>query len=103
MPRCEKCSNSVPSFDLRYVQGEKTMLVCRVCRAPTDVVASQYEMDQQLAAVSLHQYETADGRKDYQVKAEVSVKGLDVNYKFTLDEARQFFKNGSKKVDLKAV
>jgi len=105
MPKCERCSSSVPSFNLKCVRGEgsKTEVVCPACRKPEEVVGAHPE-DKQLAAVSLHQYETADGKKDYRVKTEVAHGGLDINYQFTFEDARQFFKNGAKKkADLKAV
>lgn len=105
MPRCERCNNSVHSYDLRCVRGEggKTEVVCATCRKPEEVIAPHPE-DRQIAAVSLHQYETAEGKKDYRLKAEVSHKGFEVNYQVNFEDARRFFKeNAKKKAELKAV
>lgn len=107
MPRCEKCEKSVPSFELKYVRAEegKTTLACQTCRTPTEVVSGKHETDQQLAAISLHQYETAEGKKDYRIRAELAHGGLNVDYQFTFNEAREFFKGikDKKRLELKAV
>ena len=60
----------------------KTILVCGTCRVPTEVVSGTHEADQRVAAVSFHQYETAEGKKDYRIEAEANFKGFEVNYNF---------------------
>lgn len=105
MPKCERCTNSVPSYSLKCVRGESgnTQVVCANCRKPEEVL-SAHPGDRQVAAISLHEYETAEGKKDYRVRAEVAHGGLDINYQFTFDEARELFKSaGKKKAELKAV
>jgi len=106
MPRCERCTKGVPSFELKHVRTEdgKTVLACKTCRTPTEIVSGAHEKDKQIAAISLHQYETADGKPDYMIRAEVDAKGVAVKYETTIDDIRQFFKHGGKKqAELKAV
>lgn len=107
MPRCERCTKSVPSYELKYVRGtdDKTILACATCRAPAELVSGGHEADHQIAALSLHQYETAEGKKDYRLRAELAHGGLHADYQFTFNEAREFFKGikDKKKPELKAV
>ena len=95
MPLCGYCREPVPSHDLKRagleLNGE---MACSNCRRPKEIKMAEKTKAgdrTKVAAVNIYEVKTADGGTDHELEFEGSWNGLDVRFKTTFDQVREFF------------
>lgn len=84
MPSCEICQNQVPSYDLHNLGDE---IVCIDCRVRKMKMAEK----KTLLTLNVFEVPTKDGGVDHEVEISGSWSGLDIKFKTTIDQVRDFF------------
>jgi len=88
MPRCQNCGNAVRSYELRRV-GDT--VICPECVRPKCVEDVMSDEKKRVLSVILNEVPTVDKAVDHEIEIEGGYGGLEVKFKTTFDDIRNFF------------